>query len=195
MKRVALIRHGLTAWNEAGLIQGHRDLPLSPKGILQVRQWCLPTDLLGARCYSSPLSRALDTARELGLTTWMSAPQIIEMDWGEWEGHSLRDLRNQHGAAMHANEARGLDFRAPGGESPREVRERLYRFVEDIPDSVELSLLVTHKGVIRAAVSLATGWDLKDKPETKIRDNCVHVFKVQGGTWGIERLNRPLDGT
>jgi broad specificity phosphatase PhoE len=193
MKRVALIRHGLTAWNEAGRIQGHRDLPLSAQGILQVREWRVPKILVGARCYASPLLRARQTAHELGFTNCTIAPEIIEMDWGEWEGQTLRDLRDRNSESMRANEARGLDLRAPGGESPREVRERLYRFVEDIADSGERSLLVTHKGVIRAAVSLATGWDLKDKPDTKIRDNCAHLFEVQGGIWQVDRLNVPLD--
>ena len=52
-------------------------------------------------------------------------PRLVEMAWGEWEGRRLADLRAELGDAMIENEARGLDFRPPGGESPRDVQERL----------------------------------------------------------------------
>ncbi len=50
---------------------------------------------------------------------------LIEMDWGDWEGLTLDEICARHGEEFARNEARGLDFRPPGGESPREVLERL----------------------------------------------------------------------
>ena len=44
----------------------------------------------------------------------------------------LADLRAELGPAMAENEARGLDFRPPGGESPREVQARLKPFLADL---------------------------------------------------------------
>ena len=45
-------------------------------------------------------------------------PALIEMDWGQWEGHRLADLRRRHGSRMSEMEALGLDLLPPGGESP-----------------------------------------------------------------------------
>jgi probable phosphoglycerate mutase len=77
--------------------------------------------------------------------------------------------------AMVANEALGLDFRPPGGESPREVRARLESLFADLTD--ELVVCVTHKGVIRAALSLATGWDMLAKPPLRLADHEALILK------------------
>jgi probable phosphoglycerate mutase len=90
------------------------------------------------------------------------------MDWGAWEGRTLADLRAEAPAAMAANEARGLDFRPQGGESPREVRARLEPLLAEFQGDV---ICVTHKGVIRAALSLATGWDMTSKPPVRLGDD------------------------
>jgi len=86
---------------------------------------------------------------------------------------------------MAANEARGLDFRPDGGESPRKVRARLESLLADLaagPDAI----LVTHKGVIRAAVSLATGWDMTAKPPLRLADDVALV--LHGGACGRPAL-------
>ena len=70
-------------------------------------------------------TRAMDTARLLGLDP-KPEPRLIEMAWGEWEGKSLEDLRAElRRRRWRRTRRRGLDFRPPGGESPRDVQERL----------------------------------------------------------------------
>ena len=81
------------------------------------------------------------------------------MDWGAWAGERLHALRARDGGAMAATEARGLDFRPEGGESPREVQARLAPLFGDLAGAGRDALAVTHRGVVRAALGLATGWD------------------------------------
>src|SRR5690606_38605102 len=118
-----MLRHGPTAWNEAGRIQGRSDPPLSAAGRAAVAAWTLPPEAAGARWLSSPLGRARETAAILHRGSVAVEPRLIETDWGEWEGRTLPALRAALGEAMAANEARGLDFRPPGGESPRDVQD------------------------------------------------------------------------
>jgi probable phosphoglycerate mutase len=113
------------------------------------------------------------------------APQLIEMDWGRWEGCSLESLRAE-APAMAENESRGLDFRPQGGESPREVRARWASLVADLRDDV---VCITHKGVMRAALSLATGWDMTSKPPLRIVDDAALVLPRDGPP-AVERLVR-----
>lgn len=175
---VAFIRHGITGWNQEGRIQGQTDIPLSDVGRAELRGRRVPASFRQARCVASPLVRALETARLLGLADPELEPCLKEMDWGEWEGCTLQDLRARAGADMLQNERRGLDFRPRGGESPREVRARLGSWLERVAQTMEPCVAVTHKGVIRAALSLATGWDMTGEPPLPLEWGCAHVFWV-----------------
>lgn len=172
--KILLIRHGRTAWNKQERMQGRADIPLSPAGRAQVLGWRLPEEWIEARWLSSPLCRATETAALLTSRPVDVEPRLIEMDWGAWEGSTLAELRAEAPEAMAANEALGLDFRPPGGESPCEVRARLESLLADLTGHM---VCVTHKGVIRAALSLATGWDMRSKPPTRLGDDVALVLK------------------
>jgi len=202
MTPLVLIRHGPTAWNAEGRIQGRSDRPLSAAGRRAVAAWRLPADLAGGaianwRLLSSPLRRARETAvllwSELDPDAIESAPAFVEMSWGAWEGRRLTELRLDGGAAVAAEEARGLDFRPPGGESPRAVQTRLRPVLADLAQDGRASVAITHKGVIRAIYALASGWDMTGKAPDKLADACLHRFRLAaGGRPEIDRLNIPL---
>ena len=185
MTLLALLRHGETAWSAAGRIQGRADIPLSTGAKL-----ILPEVCRGMRVVTSPLRRCVETAMLLGAGGAAREPRIIEMDWGEWQGESFTALRERLGEEMRMNEARGLDFRPPGGESPRLVLARLKPWLNEVAQAGEPTLAVTHRGVIRALFADATGWDMRGKPPAKLDWTAVHLFSVEAdGTPRVERLN------
>lgn len=142
------------------------------------------------RIVSSPLSRCVQTAALLGAPDAAHEPRIIEMDWGEWEGRTLAELREELGDALAQNEARGLDFRPPGGESPRAVIERITPWLREIAAAGVPTLAVTHRGVIRAVLAEASGWDMRGKPPAKLDWRAVHFFMLDAqGRPSVERLN------
>jgi probable phosphoglycerate mutase len=182
---IVLIRHGPTPWNEEGRMQGRSDIPLSAAGRDQVRGWQIPQSWTAARWLSSPLCRATETAALLTDRPVAIEPRLIEMDWGDWEGRTLAELRAEAPEAMAANEARGLDFRPADGESPREVRARVESLLADLCEDV---VCVTHKGVIRAALSLATGWDMRSKPPLRLAHDAALVLGPSGPA--VHRMSR-----
>ena len=190
MTLLALIRHMPTAWNTDGRLQGRSDTPLDTAAI---PAWRLPSELAGFRFLASPLARALATAERLGVDA-QADPRLIEMSWGEWEGRTLAGLRACFGDEMAANEAKGLDFRPPGGESPRDVQQRLKPLLAEIAASHRDTAAITHKGVIRAVLTLATGWDMLGKPPHRLSWSAAHLFRLDaGGRPSIDRLNIPMD--
>jgi broad specificity phosphatase PhoE len=192
MTRLLVVRHGETDWNAAGLMQGRADRQLNEAGRKHVRSHQLPTGWAGAVCLASPLQRAMETARLLGLEP-KPEPRLIEMDWGEWEGQSLKALRAQLGEAMAQSEARGLDFRPPGGESPRDVQARLRPLLAGLTAA---TIAVTHKGVLRALYSLATGWTMQANAPDRLRNDYAHLFEAGAdGTASVVELNIPLRRT
>ncbi len=181
MTLVALIRHAETDWNRAKRIQGHTDIPLNATGRASLEGRSLPEALIGMQCYSSPLLRCRETASLLGFPATRIEPGLKEMCWGSWEGSRLADLRADLGTAMADNESRGLDFRPPGGESPREVAVRVRAWLAGL--SVP-ALAVTHRGVIRAIVSMACDWDMRSKPPVRLDWGAFHLFRT-------DRTGRP----
>lgn len=195
MIRLALLRHGPTEWNAARRLQGRADLPLSAAARAALARRRPPAELAGFRWLASPLLRARETARLLGVTA-ASEPALIEMDYGAWEGRSLAELRAEDPAGVAANEARGLDLRPSGGESPREVQARLARLAGRLLAARGDVAAVTHKGVIRAALALATGWDMTGKPPVRLDWAAAHLFLLAAdGRWALLQPNLPLPET
>ena len=191
---VAFIRHGPTHWNALGRMQGRRDIPLSAEGRRAIAQWRVPHEVAhDARWLSSPLVRAVDTARHLAGSEPMLEPALTEMDWGAWEGYRHDEIERRDGDAFARNAARGLDFRPPGGESPRDVVARVARWLETVAGSAQPLVCVTHNGVLGALLSLATGWDKTGKPPIRLRPATLHRFDVQPGpTLAIAECNIAL---
>lgn len=185
---VALLRHAATAWNEAGRMQGRADPPLSPAGRAALAGRCLPAELDGAQWYVSPARRAQQTAALLGAAAVETVDALVEMDWGAWEGETLAALRRDPGFAAH--EALGLDFQPPGGESPRAVQRRIAAWLAGLAGAAPV-VAVTHKGVIRAVLGLAYGWDMTGKPPAKLDWSCLHLFDVADSV-RPRQMNLPL---
>jgi len=184
---LALLRHAETAWNAERRIQGQTDVPLSDIGRARVRGSSLPPACRGLRVVTSPLERCVETAALLGIPEAPREPRLMEMHWGEWEGTTLEALRGSLGKSMQENEDRGLDFRPPGGESPREVAARVTQWMRELR---EPTFAVTHRGVIRVVLALATGWDMLGKPPAKLDWTAVHFFDIDAtGQPRVRELN------
>lgn len=194
MTLLAAMRHAPTAWNAARRLQGRADIPLAPESRAALAGLRLPDAFAGWRVLSSPLARCMETARALGLQP-EPEPALVEMDWGAWEGETLSALRARLGTRMREAEARGLDFRPDGGESPREVQARLRPLLARLAAGGEPCLAFTHRGVLRALLAAATGWDMTgDAPRKLARHGAIHVFRLAAdGTPAIERLDVELD--
>ncbi|MDQ5849827.1 MAG: histidine phosphatase family protein [Pseudomonadota bacterium] len=187
MTLLACLRHGETAWSAAGRIQGRADIPLNEAGRADLRGRKLPLTCRGMRVVTSPLLRCVESAVLLGSPDAIHESRIVEMDWGEWQGELLADLRLRLGEAMRDNEARGLDFMPPGGESPREVIARVRTWLSQI---AEPTLAITHRGVIRAIIADACGWDMRGPPPARLDWNAVHLFDIDPpGRPRVQQLN------
>ena len=196
MTLIVALRHAPTAWNREKRLQGRTDVALDEEAIAVAARWRIDPDWAGYRILSSPLQRARMTASilfpdaEIGIDR-----RLIEMDFGTWEGKRLADLRAEPGSDAAAREALGLDFKAPEGESPREVQARLAPLLARLAELERPTVLVTHKAVIRALYALASGWTMIGKPPVKLRPNCAQLFRLgEDGTPEVERLNVRLEG-
>lgn len=186
MTRLALLRHADTAWSVQGRIQGRVDLPLLKNSSVALPDVCRR----GMHVVTSPLARCVQTAALIGAPDAPREPRISEMSWGDWEGETLVALRERLGDEMRRNEERGLDFQPPRGESPRLVIERAKPWLQEVARAGIPTLAVTHRGVIRAILAEATGWDMRGTPPAKLDWATVHLFDLAAdGTPRVLQLN------
>jgi len=126
--RVFLVRHGETEWSRNGRHTGRTDLPLTDRGRAEARR---AGSLLAGRSFSavlsSPLARALETARLAGYGEQAEiCNDLLEWDYGELEGRTTADIQEEMPG--------WLIWRGPvpGGESLAEVATRADRVVEQV---------------------------------------------------------------
>jgi len=129
----------------------------------------------------------------LGCAHPLVEPALTEMDWGAWEGRTHDELRAQFGEEFTRNERLGLDFRPPGGESPRDVVTRVTRWLTTAAATGQPLVVVTHNGVLRALLALATGWDMAGKPPIRLQPAMLHRFALaRGPALAVAECNVPL---
>lgn len=190
---LALLRHGETPWTQDKRVQGRTDVALSEGGRAYLAARRLPFDWDLAPVVSSPLIRCQQSAAALGLQHVTVEPRLIEMDWGDWEGRRLAELRAELGTVMSDNEERGMDFQPPQGESPRMVLERVRPWLVQCAASDAAMVAVTHRGVIRVIFALATGWDMLGRPPAKLDWTALHSFTLDAqGMPSVLQLNMAL---
>ena len=194
MTLLAVLRHAPTTWNQERRLQGRADTPITDAAREALARRAVPLPYREWTVLSSPLQRCLQTAAALDLYVTVE-PRLIEMDWGDYQGHTIEALRRSFGTRFRANERLGLDFKPPGGESPRDVQLRLASLLAELAGRGSPTLAVTHRGVIRALYASAIGWDMTHDPPHRLDlYGALQVFRLTaGGKPAVEALNLPFD--
>ena len=159
--QIYILRHGETALNAKGVMQGRLDEPLNQSG----RELAALTGkaIKGIhfdRCISSPLCRARETA-ELGLRESGNAPsmelddRIQEIDFGDLEGKNLSEM-GEAGILFLSDPFHFAGF--PNGETIQDVCARTQAFLKELiaRDDGKTYLISTHGCAMRAMVHFLT---------------------------------------
>lgn len=179
MIRLALLRHGHTAWNRAGRIQGRSDIPLDDQAREELRGYALPAPWDQAELWSSPLMRAVETAELAAGRPPRTAPELIEMNWGDWEGLHGLDLKADPNSGFRDIEDWGWHYRPPGGESPAEVWARIAPWLHGLTRD---AVAVCHIGIMRMILARAYGWDFDGPAPFRIKRNRLFVVEMEGAS-------------
>lgn len=179
MIRLALLRHGHTAWNRAGRIQGRSDIPLDDQAREELRGYALPEPWNAAELWSSPLMRAAETAELVAGRPPRTAPELIEMNWGGWEGLHGLDLKADPASGFRDIEDWGWHYRPPGGETPAEVWARIDPWLHKLTRD---AVAVCHIGIMRMILARAHGWNFDGPAPFRIKRNRLFVVEIDGAS-------------
>lgn len=130
--RLVLVRHGETEWSKSGQHTGLTDLPLLPEGekaASSVRPVLAEFNFVHVRC--SPLQRARATAGLAGLEVDTIDPDLLEWDYGGYEGITTADIRKEKGYPWNVFEHGIIPGETPG-ETVEEVAARASRVLSTI---------------------------------------------------------------
>lgn len=153
MRRLYLLRHGLTQGNLAHLYYGSTDLPLCDAGLRQL------AELRARGGYPSPEGMLVVTSGMLRTEQTLAAlygeirheqwPQLREMDFGAFEMHSYDELKTREDYQRWLSGDMPKN-RTPGGESEREVISRVLQALTRLQSQERDVLAVVHGGTIVA---------------------------------------------
>ncbi|WP_457636627.1 histidine phosphatase family protein [Oceanithermus sp.] len=174
---VWLVRHGVTAYNQNGVWQGQRDIPLAPEGRRQAELLALRLERLGetfTALYTSDLSRAAETARILGRRLGLEPRtdrRLREVCVGELSGLDRETVRRNYPEYLESSRRDPWHTRFPGGESLAELAERIADFLDGLGSG--RYLVVTHGGAIRAAVLRALAADTPEPWRIRLENTSL----------------------
>lgn len=178
-KRLVIWRHGQTDWNVDGRYQGQLDIGLNETGRQQA-ELAAPylAELHPAQLWSSPLSRARDTAEALARIVELDVrtdARLKEVDVGEWEGLTTAEVYGLDPAFADAMQS-GRDARRSTGETATEVGRRVAAALDDIgmaaPDGSTV-VVASHGLATRMGVATLIGLDYAHSLSLAGLRNCA----------------------
>lgn len=181
-RRLILLRHGRTAWNEEGRAQGHADVELDPTGHLQAAAAARHlTDEEIHGLWSSDLRRARQTADYAAVLTGLPVTEdarLREFDVGQRQGLTLSEFAERF-PEEYSTWTRG-DSLIPvkGGEGSEEVVARTVPALQECLDALghgQSALVVTHGASLKVALAGLLGWPQDLAASLKTIDNCAWV--------------------
>ncbi len=193
--RLILIRHGETDWNSEYRVQGHCNLPLNSNGLLQAEAIAEalkdePVEVI----YSSPLSRALQTAETINRfhdKEIILDDRLKEMDLGEVDGLYYPSLKTTVPEFFHAWSTAPASVRWPGGESMPELQERIWHAVSGIIayGYVDSVVLTSHFFSLLALLCSVLSLDLSNFRRLNIGVASISVIEFKEGNARLVSLN------
>lgn len=194
-RRVYIVRHGLTIWNNEKRYQGHTDIELSEEGKEQAA--ALQKRLAGVKfeaIFSSDLSRAFETARIIAEPHNLDVkviPGVKEMNFGVWEGLTFPDLQSKYPDLVKIWMERPQDLAIPEGESFLLVRERAMEAITTITKEYPYGdlAIVSHGGTIAAVLTGLLGLPVEKMWTFRQKNAALNILLQIGEQFVLESYN------
>ena len=197
MGRVYLVRHGETTSNRDQILQGPRiDASLSDRGERQARMVAAALAAVPiVALYSSPLTRARQTAEAVAghhpreHLAVQVVPELYEMDYGDFAGHSYDDVRGEMEQVLDAWRLGFVDQPFPGGESALLAQHRIRPFADRLRALATSVAVVAHGRINRVLLATLTGAGLQRLEEFPQANAAITEVELDGDAARVIRLN------
>ena len=194
---ILLLRHGQSIANVEKFFAGQTDVPLTDLGKKQAALAAVGlSDLKLDAIFSSPLSRAIETALPLAIPRNLEVgilPGFIEWGAGKWEGMHFDELKETFPDEYYDWKNDIAHLTMSGGESAYAVRERMGKAIEELASQYKgkTVLVACHGGVIKTVPSYFSNCDDDIFRCTHVPGNCSITEVVFED--GVGRVTRYSD--
>lgn len=191
MNVLVLLRHGESEWNKENKFTGFTDVDLSEKGVEEAKK---AGQLLKAvtfdKVFTSTLKRAYRTAelalKEMGQTPPMTKHNDLrERDYGDLTGLNKDEMRQKYGEEQVHIWRRSYDVRPPGGESLKDVVNRVQPYYEaHIKPEVAAGkniLLAAHGNTLRAMLIILGEFSAEEISKQEFATGVPFVVAFEAG--------------
>jgi probable phosphoglycerate mutase len=189
--RLCLVRHGETAWNAEGRVQGQLDLPLNATGLAQARSLArvLSKEKFSA-IYSSDLTRARQTAQPTAGLLKMDVAlteDLRERHYGAFQGMTYTEASVRIPEGYARFKAKDPEYDFDTGESLKDFNDRSLLFIQKVVQNHEGEnlLLFTHGGVLEMVYRHATGRGLSTPRDFEIPNAAINRIEIGGAQWRV----------
>ncbi len=195
MTSIYLVRHGQTAWNKEEIFRGRTNVPLDETGFRQAE---LAGDFLKDvqidAIYSSPLSRALQTAERIAKPHGLPVQVLegfIDMSFGNWEGHAHLEIQKNDPETYRQWRETPHLAKLPGGESLEEVRARAMAALEEVIRRHPYGnvLVVSHRVVNKVLLCGILGVDNSHFWQIAQDTTAINLILYKGGKYILSLMN------
>lgn len=189
MAYLVLVRHGESEWNKAGLWTGWTDIGLSEKGREEAKRAGQNLqDVEFDLAFTSPLIRAKETLeiikKELGIENLPTEANtaLDERHYGIYTGKNKWQLKEKLGEEKFLKIRRGWDVPIPGGETLKDVYQRVVPFYEQhiLPElnTGKNVLISAHGNSLRALVKFLENISDEDIPNLEISTGEIYIYQI-----------------
>jgi broad specificity phosphatase PhoE len=195
--RLVLVRHGQTEWSSTGRHTGLTDVDLTADGERQARALApVLARYDGCPTWTSPLVRASRTAEIAGLHAGRTEPDLVEWDYGGYEGLTTPEIRERGAGPDWTVFSDGVVPGDTPGESLQQVVARARRVLERATTVLASSdlVLVGHGHALRVLASCWVDADPTFGARLILSPGSVSVLSSEHDVRGIASWNvRPLE--
>ncbi|MGE3161606.1 MAG: histidine phosphatase family protein [Burkholderiales bacterium] len=191
ISRLCIVRHGETAWNAEGRVQGQTDVPLSATGRAQAL--AVRAALEGRRfaaLYASDLARVRQTAAPTAAAHGLEVrvePRLRERHYGKFETLTYAEARERLPADYARFKSKDLDYDFDTGESLRAFYARAVECVGAIAarHAGEAVLVFTHGGVLEMVRRHALASGLSTPRDFEIPNAALNWIEAGPAGWRV----------
>lgn len=191
---ILLIRHGETAWNRAKIFRGVYDIPLNENGRAQASHLAKALTCRIDVAYSSPLSRARETARIVLEPHGIEAAVhegLKDFNYGKWTGLEDEIVASKWPGEHARWTAEPHKIRPPGGDTLQEIFDRALDAVEEIAQKHDgqTVALFAHRVVNKLLILGMLTLGLERFPFIRQDNCCINEFERTDKGYIVISLN------
>jgi len=190
-----VLRHGKTAWNKSGSLQGQLDVELSDEGRADAEKAAAALAKVPFEAaYSSDLRRCVETAEIIlghrGVPLFKTEA-LREEDYGEWAGLNYAEIARRWPEQCAERERDRVNARPQGGETLGELQRRVMAKMNEIAATYSRGnvLVVTHGGPVFVFLSEVVAPDGKLRGNFTVENCAVNIVARTRFGWKLLVLN------